>query len=319
MREVDVVHQERVEVELAGGVVLHRHDERIRLRAVDDAPDDVRRLVAEERRREHLDLMIGLEPERPRKAAAERGQHVAQIGAEIREPALEREVEHDVDQRVAQALLQRVVAAIGGRIGVDVLGGDRRAHEDEAVVVVAAPQRLHRDRVEERLGALGLLVVDEEPDEVELHLLPQALAVGHRKGRRSDSRARSSPRSPARGGRRNRCGRRRRAGWRASCPPRSAASPRARTRGTPRSGGRSRRAPGARCRAPRRLRRWSLAAEAIGVAMACGRDWRTARRASRGRQDPNVLQRRMSPVSSPVLNQRSRCSALPCVNDSGTT
>ncbi len=33
----------------------------------------------------------------------------------------------------------------------------------------------------------------------------------------------------------------------------------------------------------------------------------------------NVSHFRMSPDSSPVLNQRSRCSAVPCVNDSGTT
>ena len=34
-------------------------------------------------------------------------------------------------------------------------------------------QDLHRHRVEERLGALGLLVVDEEADVAELHLFPQ--------------------------------------------------------------------------------------------------------------------------------------------------
>jgi hypothetical protein len=148
------------------------------MRAVDHAPDDVRGLVAEERRRQHLDLVIGLEAEWPRKAPAKRGEDVPQVGAEIREPTVEPEVEHDIDQRVAQPLLQRVVAAVGRRVGVDVLGRNRRPHEDEAVVEVAPAEGLHRDRVEERLGALRLLVVYEEPDIVELHVLPQQLAVG---------------------------------------------------------------------------------------------------------------------------------------------
>ena len=140
--------------------------------AVDDAADDVRRLVAEERRRQHLDLVVGLEHERPREALAERGQHVREIAPEVGEAPLESEVEHDVDQRVAQALLQRVVAAVRRRIGVDVLGGDRRAHEDELVVEVRAVQDLDRHRVEERLRALGLLVVDQERDELALDFAP---------------------------------------------------------------------------------------------------------------------------------------------------
>ena len=96
-----------------------------------------------------------------------------------------RQVEHDVDQRMAQALLQRVVAAVRRRIGVDVLGGDHRPHEDEPVVEVPAAQRLDGDGVEERLRALRLLVVDQEPDEVELDLLPTARRRPRRRGRRS--------------------------------------------------------------------------------------------------------------------------------------
>ena len=41
--------------------------------------------------------------------------------------------------------------------------------------------------------------------------------------------------------------------------------------------------------------------------------------ARHGPSAANVLQLRMSPDSSPALNQRCRCSAEPCVNDSGTT
>ena len=71
-REVGVVHQQRVEVEPSLRVVLDRHDERIGVDPVDDAADDVCGLVPDERRGQHLDLVVRLEPERPRKPAADR-------------------------------------------------------------------------------------------------------------------------------------------------------------------------------------------------------------------------------------------------------
>ncbi len=111
------------------------------------------------------------------KAGAERGEQIAQIAAEVGKTSLEPEVEHDVDQGVAQPLLQRIVAAVGRRVGIDVLGGDGRPHEDEAVVEIAAAQRLDRYRVEERFRALRLLVVDQEADVVQFHVLPQRVAA----------------------------------------------------------------------------------------------------------------------------------------------
>jgi hypothetical protein len=146
--------------------------------AVDDAADDVGRLVAEERRGEHLDLVIRLQHERARGPLPEGAQQVDQVAAEVAESPLELQVEHDVDERGAQSLLQRVVRLVRRRVGVDVLGGDRRTHEDEAVVEVRAVQDLHRHRVEERLGALGLLVIDQERDVMPLDLLPERIEAG---------------------------------------------------------------------------------------------------------------------------------------------
>ncbi len=179
-RELGLAHEQRVEIQPSLAVVLHRDDEGIRIDAVDDAPDEVRRLVADEGRRQHLDLMIRLEHERPRETLAERGEHVREIVPEVGEAPLESEVEHDVDQGGAQALLHRVVAPVRRRVGVDVLGGDRRAHEDELVVKVRAMQDLDRHRVEERLRALGLLVVDQERDELALDFAPHRIAVNSR-------------------------------------------------------------------------------------------------------------------------------------------
>ena len=96
---------------------------------------------------------------------------------EVGESALEAEVEDDVDQCVAQPRLQRIVAAIRRRIGVDVLGRDRRPDEDELVVEIDPMEDLHRHRVEEGFCAFGLFVIDQKPDEMTLDVLPQRVRV----------------------------------------------------------------------------------------------------------------------------------------------
>ena len=102
---------------------------------------------------------------------------MGEVAAEVGERALEAEVEDDVDERGAQSRLQRVVASIRRRNRVDVLGRDRGADEDESVVEIDAVQDLHEHRVEERLRAFRLLVVDQQADELELDLLPQRVAI----------------------------------------------------------------------------------------------------------------------------------------------
>ena len=48
-------------------------------------------------------------------------------------------------------------------------------------MVVRAMQDLARDRGEERLGALGLPMVDQEPDEMQLDAVPQRIGAAARK------------------------------------------------------------------------------------------------------------------------------------------
>ena len=109
-----------------------------------------------------------------------------QVAPEVGEARLQPEIEHDVDQRVRAPLLQRIVAAVRRRVGLDVLGGHRRPHEDEAIVEVGAVQDLARHRVEERLRALGLLVVDQQADVVELDALPQRVGAAAFEARRAE-------------------------------------------------------------------------------------------------------------------------------------
>ena len=169
--------QQRVHVQPAVGGVLDRHGERRGPHAVDDAPDHVGGLVPVEQRRQHLQLVVRLGHVRARRAGAERGQQAGEVAPEVGEARRQAEVEDGVDQRAAQSPLARVIASVRRRVGLDVLGGDRRAHEDEPVVEVRAVQDLARHRVEERLGALGLLVVDEQADEVQLDALPQSVGA----------------------------------------------------------------------------------------------------------------------------------------------
>ena len=54
----------------------------------------------------------------------------------------------------------------------DVLGADSWSHKDEIVVKVGAVQDLGGDRVEKGLGQLGLMVVYQQPDVMQLDLVP---------------------------------------------------------------------------------------------------------------------------------------------------
>ena len=147
--------------------------------AVDDLAHQVGALVAVEQRGQHLDLEIGAQrpvDHRQADVRAQRGQHMVDVAVQVLELALQLEVVDDAQQGLAHRFARRVVGAVGGpRAGLvvlDVLGAHRRAHEDEVVAEVAAVQQLDGDRIEEGLGQLGLVVVDEQADVVQLDLLP---------------------------------------------------------------------------------------------------------------------------------------------------
>ena len=183
--------QDGVQVDLAARVAHDRHRERRQPATVDDAADQERALVAEEQVRQHLDLAVGLDVERPRQrrtaaAIAMRlaggAQHPPQVALHIDPRAGQPEVDGDPAQRAPQAVRGRVVAAVGRRIGVHVLGRHPRPHEQELVAEVLAVQQLGADRVEEGLGALRLPMVGQQRDETGLDRLPDevALVVGQR-------------------------------------------------------------------------------------------------------------------------------------------
>ena len=105
--------QQRIDIQPPSASCLIGTTNGCELIAVDDAPDDVGGPIAEEQARQHLDLMVRLEvrtgAESARRNAASR---LTRSRAEIGEAALQPEVEHDVDQRVAQPVLARIVRAV---------------------------------------------------------------------------------------------------------------------------------------------------------------------------------------------------------------
>lgn len=87
------------------------------------------------------------------------------------------EIVHDALEAAAQALARAGVVGAVGRLGgrllvLDVLRRDGRPQEDEIVVEVRAVQDARAHRVEEGLGALGLVMVGQQADEVQLDLAP---------------------------------------------------------------------------------------------------------------------------------------------------
>jgi len=113
--------------------------------------------------------------------------HAPDVALDVDPRAGQAEIDHDLAQRRTQSPCVRhraagVVAAIGRRLRIHVFGGHTRAHEDEAVFEIVAPQNLDANRIEECLSALRLPMFGEQRDEVLLDRLPQRVAfpVGQR-------------------------------------------------------------------------------------------------------------------------------------------
>ena len=160
--------------------------------AVDNFADRVRALVAEKQRSQHLDLVIGVRQETARQMRAPCAQQPPCIPMQVAERIAQPEVPQNLCDGGPQSRLCRVVAPVGRRVGVHVLGGNGRAHEQEIVVIIAAMQDAAAYRVEKGLRQLRLFVIGKQSDVMQLYLLPDrvrkpigveaALQVLHRFG-----------------------------------------------------------------------------------------------------------------------------------------
>ena len=161
--DVPIIEEERIDVRPLLLVLAERNDERGERAAIDHASHRERALVSIKERPQDLDLEMAAARSRagndPRWRADE-----AEIAPEIDEGDLQIEVGDRAPERVPQVVRLGVVAAIGGLHALEVLRRRRRAREDVVVAVVPAIEDAARDGVEERLRALGLIVIVEQAD-----------------------------------------------------------------------------------------------------------------------------------------------------------
>src|ERR1700754_3692411 len=161
--------------ELTRPDVMNRNRERHNQIAVDNASDNIGRLVPVEQRREHVNLEVRRFDEGAERVV-NRLQYAADVALQVFERRIQLKIRDDALERLREAVLARVIRAIRGLrrrfVVFDVLGRDRGTHENEVVVEIRAVQDLAADGIEERLRAFGLAVRGQEADVVQLDLLP---------------------------------------------------------------------------------------------------------------------------------------------------
>ena len=143
--------------------------------AVDELADNVGALVAKEQAGQHLDLEIG--PQLDIAQAPGHGvRHISSITRQVFKLAGQAKVIHQRDQRLVHAGACRVISAVswlcGGFLVLDVFGADSRPDKDEIVLKVTAVQDFGGDGIEKGFGQFGLVVVDQQPDVMQLDLMP---------------------------------------------------------------------------------------------------------------------------------------------------
>ena len=145
------------------------------IETVDQLANDVTTLVAKEQPGEHLDLKVGAQFGIAQ-VLHHRVPHQAAVMLQIVKRALQVKVHHHLHQHAGHGFPRGVVGMVGwallGLIVLDVLGAGSRAHKNEIVLKIAAVQYFGRHRVKKGLRQLGLVVVHQQPDVVQLDLLP---------------------------------------------------------------------------------------------------------------------------------------------------
>ncbi len=145
-----MVEQHGVEDQLAVAVVQDRHHERVFAVAIDALADDVGALIPEKQARQHLDLVIRFQrlgAENVLQARFDLGD----VAVEVGEWAGQLEVGHDTPEGDVQAILGRVIHAVGGGrfLGLDIFGRHHRPHKDEIVMEIGAVQDVAAHGIEE--------------------------------------------------------------------------------------------------------------------------------------------------------------------------
>ena len=158
-------------------VVQDRHDKRIFAVAVDALADQIGALVAVEQTGQDLELVVRLDT-----VAAEQLLqacfHLGHVTLQVGKCAVQLEVAQHARQGIAQAILARVVHAVGGHrvLRLDVFRGNHGTHENIVVIEIGAVQDVAADGIEEGFRQFRLLVFRQHADVVQLEFAPHFVA-----------------------------------------------------------------------------------------------------------------------------------------------
>ena len=156
-------------------VVQNRQRKRKLIKAVDQLAHHIAALVAKKQAREHLNLKVRAQLG-VTQTLLHGTRHPSRVARQVFKAQAQVKVFHHARQHLGHRAQRRVIRAVGGaRLGVgvfDVLGAYRRTHKNKVVLKISAVQDFGGDRVEKSLGQLGLVVVYQQADVVQLDLLP---------------------------------------------------------------------------------------------------------------------------------------------------
>jgi hypothetical protein len=129
------------------------------IRAIDRLADHIGPFVAIEGRAEHLNLQVCLPWGNAAQMGRDAAQDIVDVAVQIFELPIPIEIDEHLRDRHAKSGLVGIVASIGGRVRLDILGRHGRPDENEIVVEIGPVHDLAEDGIEECLCQFRLLVV----------------------------------------------------------------------------------------------------------------------------------------------------------------
>ena len=174
-QQVVFTKQRGVYFQQARTVVQYRKGKAKLIEAVDQLAHNVATLVAEKQAAKHLNLKIGAQLGIAQTPGHD-GAHQCHIALQVVKRQAQVKVLHQLQQYRVHGAQCGVVAVVGGPLFgfviFDVLGANRRTHKNKVILKITAVQDLGGDRVEKGFCQFGLMVVDQQADVMQLHLLP---------------------------------------------------------------------------------------------------------------------------------------------------
>ncbi len=153
------IEDDRIQIQLSFRRVQDRYSERVFHSAIDRLADHIGSFVAIEGRVEYLNLQVCLPWGNAAQMGGDASQDIVDVAVQIFELPIPIEIDEHLRDRHAKSGLVGIVASIGGRVRLDILGRHGRPDENEIVVEIGPVHDLAEDGIEECLCQFRLLVV----------------------------------------------------------------------------------------------------------------------------------------------------------------